>query len=227
MMNRAEFDRQAEAHRALHILAVRDGEAVFRADYDEGDSAKPVFCHKEALRAPPSASPRARGCPARRAADRRLCDDLRRMSVRTSRAPRCATCWTHVPRAGQRLSDGRPAPVPARRGTGCATASQPFPTRRGQNSSTTTWVRTSPACSCSCRAGCTLDKYLTPRLFEPLGITAPTWETDPLGYSFGAGGLFLCVSGFCASASCFSPAENGTGGSFSRPNTSPGLGQAG
>ena len=35
MMNRAEFDRQAEAHRALHILAVRDGEAVFRADYDE------------------------------------------------------------------------------------------------------------------------------------------------------------------------------------------------
>ena len=44
------------------------------------------------------------------------------------------------------------------------------------------------------RAGCTLDKYLTPRLFEPLGITAPTWETDPLGYSFGAGGLFLCVS---------------------------------
>ena len=44
------------------------------------------------------------------------------------------------------------------------------------------------------RAGCDLVSYLTPRLFEPLGIVRPTWEADPLGYTFGAGGLFLCVS---------------------------------
>lgn len=30
-----------------------------------------------------------------------------------------------------------------------------------------------------------------PRLFEPLGIRPTVWETDPAGYTFGAGGLFL------------------------------------
>lgn len=44
------------------------------------------------------------------------------------------------------------------------------------------------------RAGCDLVHYLMPRLFEPLGIRLPTWETDPQGMSFGAGGLFLSVS---------------------------------
>lgn len=44
------------------------------------------------------------------------------------------------------------------------------------------------------RAGCDLVSYLTPRLFRHLGIKRPTWETDPLGNSFGAGGLFLTLS---------------------------------
>ncbi len=44
------------------------------------------------------------------------------------------------------------------------------------------------------RAGCSLCDYLYPRLFEPLDIMKPMWESDPLGYTFGAGGLFLCVS---------------------------------
>lgn len=44
------------------------------------------------------------------------------------------------------------------------------------------------------RAGCDLVSYLTPRLFEPLGIRRPMWEADPLGYTFGAGGLFLTLS---------------------------------
>jgi len=43
------------------------------------------------------------------------------------------------------------------------------------------------------RAGCDLVDYMYPRLFKPLGIQRPTWETDPLGNTFGAGGLFLCV----------------------------------
>ena len=43
------------------------------------------------------------------------------------------------------------------------------------------------------RAGCDLVSYLTPRLFAPLGIRRPTWETDPMGYTFGSGGLFLNV----------------------------------
>lgn len=44
------------------------------------------------------------------------------------------------------------------------------------------------------RSGQDLISYLTPRLFAPLGIKRPTWETDPLGNSFGAGGLFLTLT---------------------------------
>lgn len=44
------------------------------------------------------------------------------------------------------------------------------------------------------RAGCDLVSYLTPRLFKPLEIPRPTWETDPVGLTFGAGGLFLTMS---------------------------------
>ncbi len=43
------------------------------------------------------------------------------------------------------------------------------------------------------RAGCDLVSYLMPRLFEPLGIRRPVWEEDPMRYTFGAGGLFLCL----------------------------------
>lgn len=46
------------------------------------------------------------------------------------------------------------------------------------------------------RAGCDLVSYLTPRLFQPLEIKRPTWEIDPLGNTFGAGGLFLTLSEF-------------------------------
>lgn len=44
------------------------------------------------------------------------------------------------------------------------------------------------------RSGCNLVDYLMPRLFTPLGIKRPTWEVDPMGNTFGAGGLFLTVS---------------------------------
>lgn len=43
------------------------------------------------------------------------------------------------------------------------------------------------------RAGCDLVSYLTPRFFSLAGIYRPTWETDPEGYTFGAGGLMLSV----------------------------------
>ena len=34
-------------------------------------------------------------------------------------------------------------------------------------------------------------QYLTPRLFEPLGIPQPTWDTSPQGISIGGYGLYL------------------------------------
>lgn len=44
------------------------------------------------------------------------------------------------------------------------------------------------------KAGCNLVDYLMPRLFEPLETLRPTWECDPMGNTFGAGGLFLTVN---------------------------------
>lgn len=43
------------------------------------------------------------------------------------------------------------------------------------------------------RAGCDLVQYLMPRLFQPLDIYRPTWEVDPMGYTFGAAGLMLTM----------------------------------
>jgi CubicO group peptidase (beta-lactamase class C family) len=43
------------------------------------------------------------------------------------------------------------------------------------------------------RAGCDLADYLYPRLFQPLGIQKPTWERDPDGHIFGAGGMMLAL----------------------------------
>ena len=37
--------------------------------------------------------------------------------------------------------------------------------------------------------GMTMVEFLTPRLFEPLGIENPTWETDPRGINVGGWGL--------------------------------------
>ncbi len=43
------------------------------------------------------------------------------------------------------------------------------------------------------RSGTSLLDYLMPRLFSPLKIPRPTWESDPKGRFFGAGGLFLSI----------------------------------
>lgn len=43
------------------------------------------------------------------------------------------------------------------------------------------------------RTGMTMEEYLRPRLFEPLGITRYMWETCPKGITKGGWGLFLCT----------------------------------
>ena len=45
----------------------------------------------------------------------------------------------------------------------------------------------------SARTEMTLEEYLRPRLFEPLGITRYLWETCPKGITKGGWGLFLCA----------------------------------
>ena len=63
------------------------------------------------------------------------------------------------------------------------------------------------------RSGCDLVSYLTPRLFEHLGIVRPTWEIDPLGRTFGAGGLFLTLSELHTFGSFTCKTANGTASS--------------
>lgn len=46
------------------------------------------------------------------------------------------------------------------------------------------------------RSGMNLIKYLTPRLFEPLGMHVKAWEECPMGYTFGAGGMYLDLDDF-------------------------------
>ncbi len=72
--------------------------------------------------------------------------------------------------------------------------SLPFVTSRARISSTTMWALILQASSSSGGPAAIWFPYLTPRLFKHLGIKRPTWETDPLGNSFGAGGLFLTLS---------------------------------
>ena len=43
------------------------------------------------------------------------------------------------------------------------------------------------------RMGMSMDEYLKPRLFEPLGITDYIWEKCPKGITKGGWGLFLCA----------------------------------
>lgn len=46
------------------------------------------------------------------------------------------------------------------------------------------------------RSGMNLMEYLTPRLLEPLGIKVGKSEQCPMGYTFGAGGMFLNLDDF-------------------------------
>lgn len=43
------------------------------------------------------------------------------------------------------------------------------------------------------RTGMTMEEYLRPRLFEPMGIMRYLWETCPKGITKGGWGLFLCA----------------------------------
>lgn len=43
-------------------------------------------------------------------------------------------------------------------------------------------------------AGMSLVDYLMPRLFDPLGMPRPEWDTDPMGQTFGAGGLRISTT---------------------------------
>ncbi len=44
------------------------------------------------------------------------------------------------------------------------------------------------------QSGMTLEEYLTPRLFAPLGLETPELEKDPRGYSYGSSSLWMTTT---------------------------------
>lgn len=53
-------------------------------------------------------------------------------------------------------------------------------------------------------SGMTMREYLTPRLFEPLGIEVPYWDTDSNGIEAGGWGLYVTTEDFAKLMLCYS-----------------------
>lgn len=51
--------------------------------------------------------------------------------------------------------------------------------------------------------GMTVTEYLTPRLYEPLGIDVPAWERDATGVETGGWGIFLKTEDLAKLAQCY------------------------
>ncbi len=51
--------------------------------------------------------------------------------------------------------------------------------------------------------GLTVSQYLTPRLFEPLGIKTPVWEKDHEGFDAGGWGAFMTLEDMAKIGQCF------------------------
>lgn len=52
-------------------------------------------------------------------------------------------------------------------------------------------------------SGMTMTEYLTPRLYEPLGISVPYWEKDHNGYDAGGWGAYLTTDDMAKISLCF------------------------
>ena len=53
------------------------------------------------------------------------------------------------------------------------------------------------------KAGMSLVEYLTPRLFEPLGITPPEWETNSIGECIGGTGAYMTLRDLVKVMRCY------------------------
>ena len=193
-MDKLEFDRLALEHRALHVIMKQDGAVTFRADYD-GEIRRNQYSATKSFTSAAVGIAQREGLLS---LNERLVDvfrdelpadvsgNLEKATVRDL----LTMCLGHD--KGHLMGEQRP--FMQETDWVRYSLAQPFvhaPDTHFQYNNAGPYLA---GVLVQRRAGCTLDKYLTPRLFAPLGIVAPTWETDPMGYSFGAGGLFLCVS---------------------------------
>ncbi len=193
-MNRAVFDRLAQEHRALNILAKKDGLVTFQADYD-GEIRRNQYSVTKSFTSAAVGIAMGEGLLSleERLVDafaqdlpEEVSDNLAAATVRDL----LTMCLGH----DRAYLMGEERPFLQETDWVRYSLAQPFIHKPGTHFQYNNAGPYLAGILVQRRAGCTLDQYMTPRLFQPLGIVAPTWEIDPQGNSFGAGGLFLCVS---------------------------------
>ena len=193
-MDRMTFDRLAQEYRILHVIMQQNGKVIFRADYD-GEIRRNQYSVTKSFTSAAVGMAQAEGLLS---LDERLVDvfadelpdvvseNLQKATVRDL----LTMCLGHD--RSYLMAEQRP--FMQETDWIRYSLAQPFvyePDTHFQYNNVGPHLA---GILVQRRTGCTLEQYLTPRLFRPLGIIAPTWEVDPMGYSFGAGGLFLCVS---------------------------------
>lgn len=188
------FCERGEELRVTNVVVLKDGECVARA---EGDKE----IRRNLYSATKSFTSAAVGIAVKEgliAISERVCDAFEEeLPVDPSENLRALTVRDLLTMCagqdkGHLMGEDRPF-LPARNWVRHA-LSQPFPYKPGE---VFVYNNTGPYLAgilVQRRAGCNLVDYLYPRLFQKLGIQRPSWESDPQGNTFGAGGLFLCVS---------------------------------
>ncbi|HIY25588.1 MAG TPA: beta-lactamase family protein [Candidatus Acutalibacter pullistercoris] len=193
-MNWDAFDERAKALGLLNLQVWKDGEIALRRDYD-GEIRRNQYSASKSFTSAAVGIALREGLlsleePLVEAFPEELpedpCENLRKARVRD--------LLTMCLGQGQGYLMGEQRPFLTERDWVKYSLSLPFPYAPGEKFVYNNVGPYLAGVLVQRRAGCHLVSYLTPRLFAPLGIQRPTWETDPLGYTFGAGGLFLCVT---------------------------------
>lgn len=193
-MDRAAFDRRAQELRLLNLLVWKDGKEVFRWD-SEGEIRRNQYSASKSFTSVAVGIAEREGLlsldePLVEAFPEEVpdnpCQNLQKATVRD--------LLTMCLGQGEGALMGEQRPFLAERDWVRYSLALPFPYAPGEKFVYNNVGPYLAGVLVQRRAGCDLVSYLTPRLFAPLGIVRPTWEADPQGYTFGAGGLFLSVS---------------------------------
>ena len=193
-MDRTAFDRRAQELRLLNLLVWKDGKEVFRWD-SEGEIRRNQYSASKSFTSVAVGIAEREGLlsldePLVEAFPEEVpdnpCQNLQKATVRD--------LLTMCLGQGEGALMGEQRPFLAERDWVRYSLALPFPYAPGEKFVYNNVGPYLAGVLVQRRAGCDLVSYLTPRLFAPLGIVRPTWEADPQGYTFGAGGLFLSVS---------------------------------
>ena len=187
-MDWARFDQEAERLRLLNLLVWKDGKEVLRRDYD-GEIRRNQYSVTKSFTSIAVGIAEREGL---------LSLDEPLLEAFPEEAPENplpepakghgAGPAHHVPGPGAGLPHGGAAALPPRAGLGAVLPGSVLPLRAGGEIRVQQRGALSRRHSGPAPGGLRFGQLpWTPRLFAPLGIQRPTWETDPLGCKFRRG----------------------------------------